>query len=120
MDRDERFGPGPAVVGSGPEEGISCAVPDPQSPPLAAPRSGNAGVPAGGPAKPRRGAATSRPAWAHQRSRIMPALPPPTEAEVRRMVAEFEARGGRVTICRPMHLLPVHNGAGRDAKRWTA
>ncbi|WP_188898169.1 hypothetical protein [Caldovatus sediminis] len=50
----------------------------------------------------------------------MPGLAPPTEAEVRRMVAEFQARGGQITVCRPVHLMPVQNGAGRDAKRWTA
>ncbi|WP_270936317.1 hypothetical protein [Falsiroseomonas oryzae] len=44
----------------------------------------------------------------------------PTEAELERMVAEFRARGGQVTACTPAHVLPVHNGAGRDAERWVA
>ncbi len=36
------------------------------------------------------------------------------------MIAEFQARGGQVTVCRAAHLLPIQNGAGRDAERWTA
>ena len=41
----------------------------------------------------------SRPAWVG--GRRMRALPPPSEAEVARMVAEFHARGGQVTVCPP-------------------
>ncbi|MBW8271035.1 hypothetical protein [Caldovatus aquaticus] len=44
---------------------------------------------------------------------------PPSEADVARLLAEFQARGGRVTECPPAHLAPVNNGAGRDASRWT-
>jgi hypothetical protein len=36
------------------------------------------------------------------------------------MVAEFHARGGRVTVCPDAHALPVRNGVGRDAERWVA
>ncbi len=43
----------------------------------------------------------------------------PSEAEVARLLAEFHARGGRATVCAPAHVLPIHNGAGRDAARWT-
>jgi hypothetical protein len=44
----------------------------------------------------------------------------PSENELARMVAEFHARGGRVTVCPDAHALPVRNGAGRDAERWVA
>jgi hypothetical protein len=46
-------------------------------------------------------------------------LPPPTEAEVARAVAAFYARGGKVTVCPTAHAMPICNGAGRDAQRWT-
>jgi hypothetical protein len=59
----------------------------------------------------------ARSVWAHgRRWRV---LPPPSEAEVRRMVAEFQARGGRVTVCPAAHAVPVQNGAGRAAAGWT-
>lgn len=48
------------------------------------------------------------------------ALGKPSDAEIARMVAEFQARGGQVRSCPPAHLLPVHNGVGREARRWTA
>jgi hypothetical protein len=35
------------------------------------------------------------------------------------MVAEFQARGGSVTVCPAAHAVPVQNGAGRDAAGWT-
>jgi hypothetical protein len=44
---------------------------------------------------------------------------PPSEDDVARLLAEFRARGGRVTECPPAHAAPVNNGAGRDASRWT-
>jgi hypothetical protein len=44
---------------------------------------------------------------------------PPTEADVVRMLAEFQARGGQVTVCPVAHAVPVNNGAGRDAQNWT-
>ncbi len=44
---------------------------------------------------------------------------PPSEAEVARMIAEFQARGGRITLCPPAHAVAVNNGVGRDAARWT-
>ncbi|GGG20204.1 hypothetical protein GCM10010964_05570 [Caldovatus sediminis] len=116
MERDERVGPGAAVAGPEPGKGTSRAAPDRQG--LAA--QADASRAAAGPAKPRRGASAARSAWAHPRTRPVPGLAPPTEAEVRRMVAEFQARGGQITVCRPVHLMPVQNGAGRDAKRWTA
>lgn len=50
--------------------------------------------------------------WAHIR-RCRAAGPPPGEAEVARLVAEFHARGGTVAVCPPVHLLPVQNGTGR-------
>src|SRR5687767_15408540 len=56
----------------------------------------------------RRSAAT----WAHIH-RCRAAGPPPGEAEVARLVAEFYARGGAVAVCPPVHLLPVQNGTGR-------
>lgn len=59
----------------------------------------------------------ARSVWAHgRRWRV---LPRPSEAEVRRMVAEFQARGGSVTVCPAAHAVPVQNGAGRDAAGWT-
>lgn len=39
------------------------------------------------------------------------ALPPPGAAELVRMLAEFHARGGAVTVCPPAYVLPVQ-GAG--------
>lgn len=47
-------------------------------------------------------------------------VPPPSEAEVARAIAEFHARGGQVTVCPTAHAVPICNGAGRDAQRWTA
>ncbi|GGG52547.1 hypothetical protein GCM10010964_44610 [Caldovatus sediminis] len=44
---------------------------------------------------------------------------PPSDDDVARLLAEFHARGGRVTECPPAHAAPVNNGAGRDASRWT-
>ncbi|GGG51035.1 hypothetical protein GCM10010964_42880 [Caldovatus sediminis] len=44
---------------------------------------------------------------------------PPTEAEVAHAVAEFHARGGKVTVCPTAHAVPICNGAGREAQRWT-
>lgn len=46
-------------------------------------------------------------------------LPPPSRAELEAMLAEYRARGGGVTACPDAYLLPVQNGAGRDARRWT-
>jgi hypothetical protein len=40
---------------------------------------------------------------------------PPNESEVARLVAEFHARGGAVTRCPPVCLVPIRNGAGLDA-----
>jgi hypothetical protein len=54
------------------------------------------------------------------RARRCLALGTPTDAEIARMVADYRARGGAVTACAPRHVLPVHNGAGRDAQRWIA
>ena len=62
---------------------------------------------------------SSQQLWAGLRRSGRP-KPPPSEAEVARAVAEFHARGGRVTLCAPAHALPINNGAGRDASRWTA
>jgi hypothetical protein len=61
----------------------------------------------------------SHAAAAHAR-RCRAAGPPPGDAEVARLVAEFLARGGKATRCPPAHLLPIRNGAGSDAARWTA
>ena len=47
------------------------------------------------------------------------ALPPPSEAELEAMVAAFRARGGDVTACPDAYALPIQNGAGRDAGRWS-
>lgn len=47
------------------------------------------------------------------------AVKPPTEEEVARMVAEFHARGGQVTLGATAHVMAIQNGAGRDADRWT-
>ncbi|MBW8271048.1 hypothetical protein [Caldovatus aquaticus] len=119
MNRDEGYGQD--VTAGAPAGGTSHAPPGPDE---AIARQGEArrkAAPAtGGAAKPRRPGAGARTAWAHPRPRAAAPLPPPTEAEVRRMVAEFQARGGQITVCRPVHLLPVQNGAGSDAKRWTA
>ncbi len=49
--------------------------------------------------------------------RCRAAGPPPGDAEVARMVAEFLRPGGAVTVCPPACVLPIHNGAGRDARR---
>ncbi|GGG20165.1 hypothetical protein GCM10010964_05510 [Caldovatus sediminis] len=43
-------------------------------------------------------------AWA--RIRRCRALGRPSDAEVARMVAEYHARGGRVTVCAPVRLVP--------------
>jgi hypothetical protein len=61
--------------------------------------------------------AAAKSVWAHFRARK--AVAPPSADEVARMVAEFHARGGTVTVCRAAHLLPIQNGAGADAQRWT-
>lgn len=65
----------------------------------------------------RRSAAARSSSWAHFRARR--SVAPPSDDEVARLVAEFHARGGTVTICRAAHLLPIQNGAGSDAQRWT-
>lgn len=39
------------------------------------------------------------------------AVPPPGDAELARMLAEFHARGGAVTVCPPVYVLPVQGGA---------
>ena len=39
-------------------------------------------------------------------------LPKPGEAEVAALIAAFKAKGGRVTQCPPVCVLPVQNGAG--------
>jgi hypothetical protein len=67
----------------------------------------------------RRAEQSFRIASSHAR-RCRAAGPPPGDAEVARMIADFLAHGGAVTVCPPAHLLPVRNGAGRDAARWTA
>jgi hypothetical protein len=46
-------------------------------------------------------------------------LPPPGSDEVARMVAEYRARGGQVTLVPAAHAGIIQNGAGRDADRWT-
>jgi len=38
------------------------------------------------------------------------AMPPPGAAELARMVAEFHARGGAVTVCPPVYVLPIQGG----------
>jgi hypothetical protein len=45
------------------------------------------------------------------------ALPPPTEAELSRMIQEFHRRGGSVTELPPAYVLPTTAGrsAGSDA-----
>lgn len=63
--------------------------------------------------------ALRRTAVRFERERNLAAGPPPDDAEVARMVAEFHARGGQVTRCATAHLAPVHNGAGREANDWT-
>jgi hypothetical protein len=40
-----------------------------------------------------------------------PASPPPAPAELARMLAEFHARGGTVTVCPPVYVLPIQGGA---------
>ena len=37
----------------------------------------------------------------------------PSEAEASRMVAEFHARGGRITVCPPTEDAPPNSGSGR-------
>lgn len=39
------------------------------------------------------------------------AVPPPGAAELARMLAEFHARGGAVTVCPPAYVLPSQGGA---------
>lgn len=65
----------------------------------------------------RRSAAARSSPWAH--FRVRRSVAPPSDDEVARLMAEFQARGGTVTICRAAHLLPIQNGAGSDAQRWT-
>jgi hypothetical protein len=38
------------------------------------------------------------------------AMPPPGAAELARMVAEFHARGGAVTVCPTVYVLPIQGG----------
>jgi hypothetical protein len=38
------------------------------------------------------------------------AVPPPGAAELARMMAEFHARGGAVTVCPPAYVLPSQGG----------
>ncbi len=56
---------------------------------------------------------------AHGGGRRWRGLLPPSEAEVARMVAEFLAHGGHVTVCPTAHVGPVRNGAGREGGGWT-
>ena len=46
--------------------------------------------------------------WSRTRRR---APPPPAAAELARMLAEFHARGGAVTVCPRAYVLPVQGGA---------
>jgi hypothetical protein len=62
----------------------------------------------------RRAERSFRAAAAHAR-RCRAAGPPPGDAEVARLVAAFHARGGAVTLCPPVHLLPTGNGTGSAA-----
>jgi hypothetical protein len=39
------------------------------------------------------------------------AMPPPGAAELARMMAEFHARGGAITVCPPVYVLPIQGGA---------
>ena len=39
-------------------------------------------------------------------------LPRPNEAEIAAMLEAYAARGGKVTHCPPVCVLPVQNGAG--------
>ena len=50
-----------------------------------------------------------------RRRRRRVARRPPSEAEVARMVAEYHARGGAVTLCPPACVLPIRNGDGLGA-----
>jgi hypothetical protein len=38
-------------------------------------------------------------------------MPPPGAAELARMVAEFHARGGAVTVCPTVYVVPIQGGA---------
>ena len=61
--------------------------------------------------------AKRRAAVAHKRR--CKSLGAPSEAELARMLREYQARGGAVTQCPEGYALPVQNGAGREARRWT-
>ena len=48
------------------------------------------------------------------------ALPPPSEAELARMIADIPPRGGGVTRCPPVCVLPVQNGDGPRGRQGEA
>ena len=72
----------------------------------------------GDPAAKRAGVARARFHVAAQKEAALAAGGSPSEAEASRMVAEFHARGGRVTVCPPAEDAPPHGaGSGRGEAR---
>lgn len=90
---------------------MSTALPTPATPNAKAPRTATPG------SAMREQERRTRTVWINRR-RFAVAGPAPSAEESARMVAEFLARGGQITVCGPAHALPVNNGAGRDADRW--
>ena len=66
-----------------------------------------------GPAAKRAEAARARFLVAAQREAALAAGGAPSEAEASRMVSEFHARGGRITVCPPADEAPPGNGSDR-------
>ena len=54
---------------------------------------------------------------AAQREAALAAGGAPSEADAARMVSEFHARGGRITVCPPAEAAPPTGGSDRDETR---
>ena len=70
-----------------------------------------------GPAAKRAEAGRARLYVAAQREAALAAGGAPSEAEASRMVSEFHARGGRVTVCPPADEAAPAGGSDRDETR---
>ena len=70
-----------------------------------------------GPAAKRAGVARARFHVAAQREAALAAGGAPSEAEASRMVSEFHARGGRITICPPADEAAPAGGSDRGETR---
>ena len=71
----------------------------------------------GRPAAKRAEAERARFRVAAQRGAALAAGGAPSEAEASRMVSEFHARGGRITVCPPADAAPPGGGSDRGETR---